>query len=182
MTSVESASQRPSRSSRSEPAHRPEPRAERRFEDALKRAKQDIEARGEGDGMIQSPQSALVGAIARPAETAALADAQLAAHLERIAAAIAELRPGEGDPGLHVTLPPGPLAIDGALIARGANGALTIVLTSAEAIAPAVGAQLQGQLADRLAKRNIRVGRIALERADGYAASGGADTASASAR
>jgi hypothetical protein len=185
MTVIQSTSTTSSAAGRSDSPSRAEPKADRSFEDALKRAKEQAMSRDDLPVVIAGPNAAAVSPVVQGAAAAGLVDPAQLAHLDKIAAAIAELRPQDGDAQVHIALPPGPLPFDGALIARGANGAMTIMLTSAEAIAPAVGAQLRGELRDRLAKRGVQVARVGLAQSDERQlaqASAGDDAASARAR
>jgi hypothetical protein len=101
-----------------------------------------------------------------PTPATAATDAAFAAHIERIAAAIAEVAAGGAKADVHLTLPAGPTRIDGAVIGRDAMGQLHIILTTASAIAPATAAQLQNQLTERLLRREIRIARMALQRSN----------------
>lgn len=107
-------------------------------------------------------------AAAAPEATPATAstDPVFAAHIERIAAAIAEVAASGAKSEIHLQLPPGATRVDGAVIGRDAMGALHIVLTTASDIPPANAAQLQSQLTERLLRREIRVAKLGLQRID----------------
>ena len=129
-----------------------------------------IGVRGFGGGedqpagaLLTTPVTYAATAIAPTAATAST-DAAFAAHIERIAAAIAEVAAGGAKADVHLTLPTGATRIDGAVIGRDAMGQLHIVLTTASAIAPATAAQLQSQLTERLLRRDIRVSKMGLQR------------------
>lgn len=92
------------------------------------------------------------------------ADATMAAHIERIAAAIAEVTSSGAKAEIQIQLPPGATRLDGAIIGRNDAGQLHIVLTTAAAITPAASAQLQSQLTERLLRRDIRVAKMNLQR------------------
>lgn len=93
-------------------------------------------------------------------------DAQMAAHVERIAAAIAEVTAQGASADVHLTLPKGAISVDGAIIGRNETGALHIMLTSPTAIAPAQAAMLQASLHDRLRQRDIRVGKVSFQKVE----------------
>jgi hypothetical protein len=113
--------------------------------------------------LVTAPINYAATAMA-PTPATAATDAAFAAHIERIAAAIAEVAAGGAKADFHLTLPVGPTRIDGAVIGRDALGQLHIVLTTASAIAPATAAQLQSQLTERLLRREIRVAKMGLQR------------------
>lgn len=91
-------------------------------------------------------------------------DAAFAAHIERVAAAIAEVSGAGAKPQIILTLPAGPTRIDGAVIGRDATGGLHITLMTTADIAPANAAQLQAQLSDRLLRREVRVAKMGMQR------------------
>lgn len=99
-----------------------------------------------------------------PTAATAPTDAALAAHIERIAAAIAELAASGANADVHVQLPPGATGINGAVLGRNNIGQIHIVLTTAAAIPPATAAQLQTQLSERLLRRDVKVAKIGLQR------------------
>lgn len=99
-----------------------------------------------------------------PTATTAPTDAAFAAHIERIAAAIAEIAASGANADVHVQLPPGATGINGAVLGRNDMGQIHIVLTTANAIPPATAAQLQSQLSERLLRRDVKVAKIGLQR------------------
>ncbi len=115
------------------------------------------------DALVTTPVTYAATAMT-PIPATAASDASFAAHIERIAAAIAEVAANGAKADVHLTLPAGPTRIDGAVIGRDAMGHIHIVLTTASAIAPATAAQLQSQLTERLLRREIRVAKMALQR------------------
>ena len=115
-----------------------------------------------GGALVTAPVAYAATAMA-PTPATAATDATFAAHIERIAAAIAEVTAGGAKADVHLTLPSGSTRIDGAVIGRDAMGQIHIVLTTASAIAPATAAQLQNQLTERLLRRDIRVAKIGLQ-------------------
>lgn len=164
---------RPDRAPRPEP-QAAAPHASRQFREALKRLA-DLEGRerdGQGLTGLAAQAPAPGQAPVAMALTPQTPDPATLAFLERIAAAIDELRAGGGDPTLHLTMQNGSLPVDGALIGRDATGALTIMLTTPNAVPPAMALQLRTQLAERLARRDLRVSRIALQRVDAGSAGG----------
>ncbi len=149
------------------------PETTRLFADALKRADaKPTPARkklaedapsGSANHAPVRPGDAMAPTVSAPA---APADPAIAAHIERIAAAIAEVASGGAHAEVHIQLPPGATRIDGAVIGRNESGGLHIVLTTASAITPASAAQLQADLNERLVRREIRVARMSLQRVD----------------
>ena len=146
------------------------------FADALKRAdvkpqplKKKITEDQPVGGSITLPVDYALTASAAPAAGPAQADSAMAAHIERIAAAIAEITKSGSNAEIHLQLPPGATRIDGAVIGRNDAGQMHIVLTTAAAIAPATAAQMQSQLTERLLRRDIRVARMTLQRTQGAA-------------
>jgi hypothetical protein len=105
-----------------------------------------------------------VAAVQAPPSAGTLPDAQMAAHIERIAAAIAEVTAQGASADVHLTLPKGATAIDGAIIGRNEAGALNIMLTSTNAIAPTQAAMLQASLHDRLRQRDVRVSKVSIQK------------------
>ncbi len=113
--------------------------------------------------LVTGPVNYAATAMA-PTPATAPSDAAFAAHIERIAAAIAEVTAGGAKADVHLTLPAGPTRIDGAVIGRDAMGQIHIVLTTASAITPTTAAQLQSQLTERLLRREIKVAKMGLQR------------------
>jgi hypothetical protein len=98
-----------------------------------------------------------------PTAATAPTDAAFAAHIERIAAAIAEIAASGANADIHVQLPPGATGINGAVLGRTDMGQIHIMLTTAAAIPPATAAQLQSQLSARLLRRDVKVAKIGLQ-------------------
>lgn len=146
--------------------------AKRTFQEALvkterKFAKLDDKVSDEQvSGMSAFAAATLIGTPVVQAPSSVAPDPQMAAHIERIAAAIAEMTTGGAKADVQLTLPKGATGIDGAIIGRNEAGALHILLTSPNEIAPAQAALLQTSLHDRLRQRDVRVGRVALQRVD----------------
>lgn len=97
--------------------------------------------------------------MAETASTAGDVDATLNAHLDRIAAAIAEIAK-TSEPMVQLSLPLGNYRIDGAILGRDAVGNVTILLIAGSAVPPTVAAQWSEQLNERLLRRDVRVGKI----------------------
>ncbi len=89
---------------------------------------------------------------------------QMEAHVERIAAAIAEVTANGATADVHLALPKGATPVDGAIIGRDTTGALHITLTSPNEINAAQAAQLQASLHDRLRQRDLRIGNLNFQR------------------
>jgi hypothetical protein len=150
--------------------------AQNLFADALKRADgkpsllktKMLEDQPAGVSITLSVDYAAAALSAAPAGPTQ-ADAAMAAHIERIAAAIAEVTTSGGKAEIHLQLPPGSTKIDGAVLGRNDAGQMHIVLTTAAAITPATAAQMQSQLTERLLRRDIRVSRMSLQRTKGAA-------------
>lgn len=146
------------------------------FADALKRAdgkpqpfkKKMAEDQPAGTSITTPVDYALTaspGTHSGPAPT----DSAMAAHIERIAAAIAEITTSGGSTEIHLQLPPGTTRIDGAVVGRNDAGQMHIVLTTAAAIAPTTAAQMQSQLTEWLLRRDIRATKISVQRVKGMA-------------
>jgi hypothetical protein len=144
--------------------------AKRNFQDSLLKTERkllklnDTISDDQVSGLSAFSATTLVGAAVVQAPASMGPDAQMAAHIERIAAAIAEVTAQGASADVHLTLPKGATAIDGAIIGRNEAGALHIMLTSANAIAPAQAAMLQASLHDRLRQRDVRVGKVTLQK------------------
>ncbi len=95
--------------------------------------------------------------------SAGLTDTALAAQVERMAAAIAEVTAKGADAQFTLNMPLGSTKIEGAVLARDAAGRITISLIPATAIAPAQAAQMARQLTERLMKRDVKLGRVAFQ-------------------
>jgi hypothetical protein len=94
------------------------------------------------------------------------ANMQMAAHIEKIAAAIAEVTKSGAAAEIQLILPTGATLIDGAIIGRNDQGGLHIILTSHGHIPPTQAAFLQSSLQEHLRQRDIRVSKLALHRVD----------------
>jgi hypothetical protein len=153
-------------------AHNDAGQAKRSFEDSLSKTarkllKVDDKILNEQvSGMSAFSATNLLGATLVQAPSSTGPNAQMAAHLERIAAAIAEVAVGGAKAEVVLTLPKGATGLDGAIIGRNEAGALHIMLTSPNAIAPAQAAMLQASLHDRLRQRDIRVGKVSLQKVE----------------
>jgi hypothetical protein len=82
------------------------------------------------------------------------------AHLDRIAAAIAELSGKNVDLRFQLNLPFGSARVDSALIGRDQLGRLTIHLGSNAVLPPDAMAKMASELARRLKGRKLRVGDV----------------------
>jgi hypothetical protein len=153
-------------------AHSDVGQAKQKFQDALLKNERkfikldDKKLEDQVSGMSAFATGALVGSATVQASATVAPDLQMAAHIERIAAAIAEVAAGGAKAEVQLTLPKGVTAIDGAIIGRNEAGALHIMLTSPTAIAPAQAAMLQASLQDRLRQRDVRVGKVSLQKVD----------------
>lgn len=87
------------------------------------------------------------------------------AQLDRMAAAIAEVKAGGAQARYSVEFPPGMVAT-GAIVARDAAGALVLRIVGVDAVVAAqMGERLRSDLAQALARRRVKVSRIDLESA-----------------
>ncbi len=82
------------------------------------------------------------------------------AHLDRIAAAIAELSGKDVDLRFQLSLPMGNTQIEGALIGRDVMGRLSIQLTTNAVLPPEQMAKMSAELARRLREKKLRIGDI----------------------
>jgi hypothetical protein len=146
--------------------------AKRNFEDSLLKTARKLNKLDEktsddqGFGLSAFSATNLVGVAVVQAPASTGPDAQMAAHLERIAAAIAEVTAGGAKAEVQLMLPKGATGIDSAIIGRNDAGALHIMLTSPNAIAPAQAAMLQASLHDRLRQRDVRVSKVSLQKVE----------------
>jgi hypothetical protein len=141
------------------------------FADALKRAdaksqplKKKMVEDQPGGVSITTPVDYALSASSTPPAGPVQADAAMAAHIERIAAAIAEVANSGAQAETHLQLPLGATRIDGAVLGRNDAGQMHIILTTAAVIAPATAAQMQSQLTERLLRRDIKVAKIDVQR------------------
>lgn len=143
---------------------------QRQFAEALDKARgkpAPLRPKQAEDLPVGAPMTVASGyATVVPTSTAATAptDPAFAAHIERIAAAIAEIAAAGANADVHIQLPPGATGITGAVLGRNEMGQIHIVLTTAAAIPPATAAQLQSQLSERLLRRDVKVAKIGLQR------------------
>jgi hypothetical protein len=143
---------------------------QRQFADALDKARakplplRPKQAEDLPVGALMTVASGYAAINAAPTATASSNDAAFAAHLERIAAAIAELAASGVNADVHVQLPPGATGINGAVLGRNSLGQIHVVLTTAAAIPPTTAAQLQSQLSERLLRRDIKIAKIGIQR------------------
>jgi hypothetical protein len=159
---------------RSERSFEPAPPATAKaFGKALAKAAKE---RRDADGVTAVFTTGKSGDFAQlmsPGAGSAGPDLSAAAHLDRIAAAIAEASAAGSDAKLHLTLPPGHLPIAGAILGRDGGGQMTVMLLAQGHVAPAVAAGLATELSARLSRRQIKTSRIAFEKADRRLASDG---------
>ena len=88
------------------------------------------------------------------------------ALFDRIAAQIAEIRPGEGGQMAHLTLPEGSLA-QAALIAKGPDGSLSIRITGLDPRLGTIQAdRLRAGLVSALSRRKIHLAGLTLDKND----------------
>lgn len=138
-------------------------------------------AKAAKQGKQDETDAALLGsASSRDAASAALGstlhggpDLGAAAHLDRIASAIAEVAASGADARVQLTLPPGALPVQGAILGRDTGGALTVMLLAQGQLAPAVSAGLANDLSQRLLRRQVKVARVTFEKASSRPASAG---------
>ena len=82
------------------------------------------------------------------------------AHLDRIAAAIAELSGKDVDVHFQLSLPMGNTQIESALIGRDAMGRLSVQLTANAVLPPEQMAKMSAELSRRLRDKKLRIGDI----------------------
>jgi hypothetical protein len=154
---------------RQEPVEAP-PNQRRAFADAL--ARHGGKPRGKNP-FDEAP--AALSAIATSRELAALpmaearpiagdVDPAFHAHLDRIAAAIAEFAANGAEPEVHLALPPGS-KVEGAVLGRDLAGQINVLLIPTIAVPPAIAAQWTEQLQERLVRRELRVGKLSVQSA-----------------
>jgi hypothetical protein len=161
---------RPSYTPSPRPSHNPQPEPQ----PAQKRAFADALTRNAGKTKKQTADDNVFAALAMPRDLAAApmaegpatagdVDAMLHAHLDRIAAAIAEIAKGGAEPQVQLSLPLGAYRIEGAVLGRDLAGQINVLLIPATAVPPAMAAQWSEQLNERLLRREIRVGRVGVQ-------------------
>lgn len=144
----------------------PTPQHRRGFADAL--------ARHSGKGLQKDKEDSPFAAIAMPREfaphqvieartVAGDVDADFQAHLDRIAAAIAEMAKSGADAEVQLSLPLGGYRVEGAVLGRDLAGQINVLLVPSHAVPPALATQWSEQLNERLLRREIRVGRIGVQ-------------------
>lgn len=143
--------------------------AKRAFADALSNAKgpaaklpqDETKADISSLGAI-SPRDLFAAPAAVQHSPAGDVDPAMQAHLERIAAAIAEVAK-TGEPQIQLDLPLGAYRIESAVLGRDIHGQLSIALIPATAVPPAVAAQWSEQLQERLMRREVRGAKIGVQ-------------------
>ncbi|MBO9623386.1 MAG: hypothetical protein J7500_11815 [Sphingomonas sp.] len=147
----------------------PSPNHRRAFAEAL--ARHDGKPRGRNPFEDTSPGLAAL-AIPREFAAAMLAEARTIpgevdpafhAQLDRIAAAIAEFAAKGAEPEVHLQLPLGGYKVEGAVLGRDLAGQLNVLLIPSSAVPPALAAQWSEQLQERLVRRELRVGKVAVQ-------------------
>lgn len=156
---------RPGRDNR--PAE-PQPAHQRAFADALARngAKASKKPLAEDNGILSAvamPRDFAAVPVQESTATAGDVDAMLHAHLDRIAAAIAEVAKSGAEPQVQLSLPLGAYRIEGAVLGRDLAGQINVLLIPTGAVPPAMAAQWSEQLNERLLRRDIRVGRVGVQ-------------------
>lgn len=155
-------SPRPSHNPQSEP----QPAQKRAFADALTRNAGKTKMQNADDGILAAlttPRDLAAAPMAEAATSAGDVDAMLHAHLDRIAAAIAEVAKGGAEPQVQLSLPLGAYRIEGAVLGRDLAGQINVLLIPATAVSPAMAAQWSEQLNERLLRREVRVGRVGVQ-------------------
>ncbi len=82
------------------------------------------------------------------------------AHLEKIAAAIAELTTKGADAQFQLNLPMGSTMIEGAILGRDASGRIMVQLLSPSILPPQLASQLSADLARRLQDKKLKLGGV----------------------
>jgi hypothetical protein len=149
------ANKKPEKQNRDKPGINPPPAFPQKLGKTLV---DEREARSESG--ISGPMMAILGARAKPAVVQSAPAEPPPAHLDRIAAAIAELSGKDIDMRFQLNLPFGTAQIDTALVGRDAMGRLTIQLACNSALPPETMAKMSSELARRLRERKLRVGDI----------------------
>lgn len=123
-----------------------------------KNAADEREAKYEAGFAMQS--NMVLAAEAKPALVKAAPAEPPPEHLDRIAAAIAELSGKDIDMRFQLNLPFGAGQVDTALIGRDAMGRLTVQLASNAVLPPEVMTKMSNELARRLRERKLRIGDV----------------------
>ncbi len=135
------------------------------FERKLGKASVD-EREARSDSGVNGPIISTIAALGKSAVIKSAPPEPPPPHLDRIAAAIAELSGKDVDMRFQLNLPFGTAKIDNALIGRDAMGRLTVQLACNTVLPPETMAKMANELSRRLRERKLRVGDI------GFAESG----------
>lgn len=144
------------------------PKQRKAFADALLRhagkklAKEPGTDKADGLAAMLAPRDAATFAIAARPSAAGAVDPAQHAQLDRIAAAIAEVSK-TARPEVHLSLPLGSYKVEGAVLGQDLAGRLNVLLVPSSAVPPAVSAQWSEQLHERLLRREVRVGKVAVQ-------------------
>jgi len=148
------------------PQSEPQPAQKRAFADALTRTAGKTKKQNPDDGVFAAltmPRDLAAAPMVESAATAGDVDAMLHAHLDRIAAAIAEVAKGGAEPQVQLSLPLGAYRIEGAVLGRDLAGQINVMLIPATAVPTAMAAQWSEQLNERLLRREVRVGKVGVQ-------------------
>lgn len=145
------------------------PKQRKAFADALSRhagrraaAKDPGMEKSEGLAAMIAPRDFVAPAVAARPSSAGTVDPAQHAQLDRIAAAIAELGK-TAQPEVHLSLPLGSYKVEGAVLGHDLAGQVNVLLIPSAAVPPAVAAQWREQLHERLLRREVRVGKVAVQ-------------------
>ncbi|MBB5710897.1 hypothetical protein [Sphingomonas xinjiangensis] len=147
----------------------PQPNHRRVFAEALSKhagkgmAKELLKETGDGLAAIASSREFANAALTAQASPAGDIDAGLHAQLDRIAAAIAEVAKSGAQPEVHLSLPLGAYAVEGAVLGRDLAGRVNVTLIPNGAVPPTVAAQWSEQLSERLIRRELRVAKVGVQ-------------------
>jgi hypothetical protein len=141
------------------------------FDKQLKALSEDAEGKGgaaiDNAGNPFAPIAAMGGREGNTGAAAgasvAGADTQLAAQIERMAAAIAEVHDFKGQSVYSITFAAGSAPVDAALLSRDAHGALLVKLVGGgSGMSPGERQQMARDLDERLRKRKLRLAGVSL--------------------
>jgi hypothetical protein len=155
------ANKKPEKQNRDKPGINPPPGLPHKTGKALV---DEREARSENG--IGGPMVTILGARAKPAVMQSAPAEPPPAHLDRIAAAIAELSGKDIDMRFQLNLPFGTARIDNALIGRDTMGRLTVQLACNSVLPAETMAKMSNELARRLRERKLRVGDVGFAESD----------------
>lgn len=147
----------------------PSPNHRRAFADALARhggkprGKNPFEDAPPALAAMATPREFAAAMLAEARTTAGDVDPAFHAQLDRIAAAIAEFAGRGAEPEVHLQLPLGDYKVEGAVLGRDLAGQLNVLLIPSSAVPPALAAQWTEQLQERLVRRELRVGKVAVQ-------------------